>query len=395
MANVLLAWELGAGLGHLMTLLPLAQSLCRRGHRVYATLRDLSRANALFGGLEVSCIQAPYNTHRPASPIAPVRTFAQILYNNGFYDLPGLSERTEAWRQIYHSIRPDLIVFDHSPTALLAARGFRAKRALIGNGFFCPPDISPLPDLRPWLSDGDEHLIRDESRVLENVNRILLSIRQMPIGRLSQLYAQVDENLLTTFPELDQYPNRPTAKYWGAWPSEGGKAPVWPEGRGKRIYVYVRPFPGIERLFIMLRMSRCPTLVFADGIDKSAQRQSQSATLRFENDRLDLHHVARECDLAILNGSHTTSASMLLAGKPILELPIHLEQGTLSTAVAMIGAGLTAAYSRPRQIAEQFVALLRDDRYAAAAGRFAARYAGSTASEQVRALTERVAELAG
>jgi UDP:flavonoid glycosyltransferase YjiC (YdhE family) len=36
MATILLTWELGAGLGHLVNLLPLARGLLQRGHRVYA-----------------------------------------------------------------------------------------------------------------------------------------------------------------------------------------------------------------------------------------------------------------------------------------------------------------------------------------------------------------------
>ena len=44
MARILLTWELGGGLGHLMNLRPLAEGLTRRGHRVVAALRDLSSA---------------------------------------------------------------------------------------------------------------------------------------------------------------------------------------------------------------------------------------------------------------------------------------------------------------------------------------------------------------
>ena len=50
MGSVLLTWELGAGLGHLVNLLPLARGLAERGHRVTAMLRDLSQAEKVFTG---------------------------------------------------------------------------------------------------------------------------------------------------------------------------------------------------------------------------------------------------------------------------------------------------------------------------------------------------------
>jgi UDP:flavonoid glycosyltransferase YjiC (YdhE family) len=176
MANILLTWELGGGLGHLVNLLPLAKHLRQQGHRVAAALRDLSRVYEFFQGLDVTCLQAPIKTRVDDNRFDPPRTFSHILYNTGFGDYEELSWMTAAWRHLYDLVQPDLIVFDHSPMALLAARGCKAKRALIGTGFFCPTDSYPLPNLRPWLQDQDPaQLCRDEDHVLSNVNRLLRS----------------------------------------------------------------------------------------------------------------------------------------------------------------------------------------------------------------------------
>jgi hypothetical protein len=64
MATILLAWELGGGLGHVMSMRPLAEGLARRGHRVVAVLRDLSSARDFITHPAVICLQAPFKHER-------------------------------------------------------------------------------------------------------------------------------------------------------------------------------------------------------------------------------------------------------------------------------------------------------------------------------------------
>ncbi len=395
MANVLLTWELGAGLGHLATLAPLVKGLHDRGHRVFAALRDLSRAEGMFPDSEVSFLQAPFRSRRDGRRIDPLRTFAHIMFCNGFAEVGELRAMVGAWRNLLEYVRPDLIVFDHSPTALLAARGCQAKRALIGTGFCSPPDVSPWPDLRPWLPDDSERLHQAEMRVLDNANRVLETFGQPLLQRLGQLYGDVDENFLMTFAELDAYPDRPSGQYLGVWPNAGGKAPVWPEGGGKRIFAYLKQFQALPRLLALLNEMVCPTIVYGDGINPKLRRRFQSATLQMETDRLDLDRAAAECDLAILNGTHGTTASMLLAGTPILQIPLFLEQGLNSRAMERLGAGLTAAPNRPEQIAVRLMRLMDSHQHVEAAKQFATGHADFSPQRQIDALVDRADELLG
>jgi len=393
LATILVTWELGGGLGHTVRLAPVLRGLRERGHAVFAALRDLSRVDATYHDIGITCLQAPLKTRKSANHIEPARTFTHILHNVGFGDLPELRALSRAWRNLYALVRPDLILFDHSPTAILAARGLPAKRAVVGTGFCCPPDESPFRDLRPWLPDDSERLARDEQRVLQQVNRLLAEWELALLDRLSQFYAEVDESFLCTFPELDHYPGRRNATYRGAWWEKGGKPPVWPEGEGRRVFAYLKRFPSLPKLLEQLAHAANPTVLLVDGVDRSVLDRYQSSTLRFEHRRLDMARVAAECDLAILNGGHGSTAAMLMHGKPVLEIPILLEQLVTSRAVNRLGAGLGASLNDSQQIGGNLTAILTGDEYAQAARRFAAKYADFDPDQQIESMTRRLDEL--
>jgi hypothetical protein len=301
-------------------------------------------------------------------------TFAHVLSNVGFGDDGELSVMAQAWRNLYEFVRPDLIVFDYSPTAMLAARGFPAKRAVVGTGFHIPPDMYPLPTFCPWQTADVEKLRADEDCLLERINRILASRGQPPLERLGQLCSQMDETFLCTYQELDHYPQRTGATYWGCWSLPGGKSPQWPEGHGQRIFAYLKPFPALPHLLQTLCRLGHPTIVYGGGIDASLQQQLAAPTLRFENEPLDLAEVGRQCDLALLNGTHTSTAMLLLAGKPLLLIPLALEQGIVTRAVERMGAGVGVASGDSKALPEKLSQIVQSKRHTEAASRFRETY---------------------
>ena len=127
MGTVLIAWELGDGLGHLMQLAPIVRGLAARGHTVFAALRHLGRAEAMFGR-GVSLLAAPWAQTPVERQVLPPVTVAQVLNNMGWHDADHLRSLCGAWRSLYALVRPDVVVFDHAPTAMLASRGLAMKR---------------------------------------------------------------------------------------------------------------------------------------------------------------------------------------------------------------------------------------------------------------------------
>ncbi len=463
MATIFFAWELGGGLGHVSQLVSLINGLRPAGHRIVVALRELSHAARLFDNSGVKILQSPYKTPGSPPPIATPRTFADVLWNAGFGDASELHVLTEAWGNLLDSAKPDLIVFDHAPTALLAARGRQVKRVVIGNGFCCPPDCSPLPDLRPWMPPEAEQLQEAERHVLDSMNRVLQRRRAEPLERVTQLYGQVDEVFLTTLAEFDHYPGRKTLtpgrggksatwstgcpanpksvrlfqaatnskseiqnskqeprspdpvtsgrgepnaltpcpspeygrgeiRYRGPWSLAGGEPPVWPAGGGKRIYAYLSAFPGLPKVLDALRRTGCPTIVFG-GFDARLRDQFASPNIRFETRRLGLKEVAAQCDLAVLSGGQATTLALLLAGKPILQVPLFLEQALNAMATVRVGAGLIAFPRGVDRTGEQIAELLESPQYTDGARTFAAKYAGFSPEAEIARAVRRLSEL--
>ena len=398
MATVLFTWELGGGLGHMLQLLPLAEALAAQGHRVFVALRDLAAAGPVFGRAGVHFLPAPF---KAAGRVHFRRTlnFAHILANVGWGGDGELFGLASAWRNLLRFVRPDLLICDHSPTALLAARGLPGlRRVVIGSGFLCPPDQCPFPPFRPPEQVAPGRLAADEQAVLDRANRLLGRWRQPPLGRLGQLYSGADETFLVTFPELDHYGARPGARYWGPINGPGGGKPVvWPGGgggRGPRIYAYLKRCPALPALLEALAGRDHSTVVFADAIDGATRRRFASAALRFEDEPLDLAQVGRECDVAVHNANHGTLSELLLAGRPMLQLPITLEQQVLARAVCQFGAADVASAARATadEFGRKLDLLLTDGRYARAARDFAGRHGGFDRERQRQAMLERVGQ---
>jgi hypothetical protein len=418
--TVLFAWELGGGLGHMMQMLPLARRLVEGGHRVFVALRQLERAHAVFGQSGVRFLQAPaWLPGGRSQHIRQLDTFTQLMANVGFGDAEELFARACAWRNLFKMAEPDLVVFDHSPTALLASRACPMRRVLIGSGFCIPPSSPedrgadvPGGGRAPWApfwgrpcGDKARALLDFEDDILRRSNRILGQWKLAPMEWLGQLYGDADETLLTTFPELEQYPLRQAregrgggVRYWGPMEAGGGgAAPQWPEGEGKRVFAYLKSFGGVGGLLALLKARRCPAVVYFDGglAAVGAARGLDSPTLRFEPKRLDMARVAGECDVAVLHAGQGTTASLLRAGKPILQIPLVLEQRLTAVATERLGATRTGPSSAEgfEELEKQFDSLLNDPAPAGAARRFAHQYESFDPAAQLERIVARVEAL--
>jgi hypothetical protein len=372
---------------------PLTRALCEMGHRVYFALRDVRHASVVFADTPITILPAPFKIGLPDTAIDPPRTFAHILHNVGFAHASELLSMVQAWRGMYDLVRPDLLVFDHSPTAMLASRGMDVLRAQIALGFFWPPDETPLRDLRPWLPRDQAQLDRDEAHVLAVMNEVLDHWAAPRLERVSQLYAEIDESALLTFPELDHFGPRPDVRYWGTWDSSWGQPPQWPEAAGPRIFAYLKPFAALPALLQELQRRALPTLVYAPEITSALRARFQSATMHVADRPLDLRAVRSSCQYAVMHGTHGVAVELALGGVPALHFPLTLEQLILTQKMEACGLGVPADANDSAAIPKKLDELLTAPRYLAGARAFAQRYAFLDAAAQARNLAARLNSL--
>ncbi|MDD5758386.1 MAG: glycosyltransferase [Desulfobulbaceae bacterium] len=342
MANLLYTWELGGELGHISQALPLALAAKARGHEITLALKDVSRAESVLQGYDISYLQAPVWLPQVEGIPHPPTNYTEILFQHGYLDTNGLLGIIMAWRALYAISKPALVIADHAPTALLAAHSMGIPRTMLGTGFYSPPRTSPLPSMRPWLNIPQQRLVDGEQAVLKAINQALTTLVAPPLQRIADLFPTPENEFMLSFAELDHYPNRQSTKYLGAALSlASGVKPVWPDGNGKKLFAYLKPqYTHIEKVLEQLAHSGARVLVYAGNLPETTLSRYASARLKFSSVPFDIVSASQQCDAAICHAGHGTVSAFLLAGKPLLLLPMQLEQFLLSRRVVDFGAGL-------------------------------------------------------
>lgn len=395
MSRIAFVWELGTSYGHISLLLPFARKLRQRGHDVVLVLRELHNANAILGD-EIPILQAPIWLPRLTGLPEPPLNYSEILMRYGYFDADGLAGLVSAWRSLFALHGSDVIVADHSPTALLASRSMGLAATSLGSGFYCPPRRTPMPNMRAWLNVPRNRLENSDALVLDNMNKVLATHKIKPLASVSELFG-IEENFISTFAEMDHYPQREPARYWGAcWNMEMGQEVAWPNGEGKRVFVYLNPqsrdFAKVLEAIAALGQR---AIVCAPGISDNQRRLYENPRIIVSAKPFRLDRLLADCDLAIGYAGHAMTAGMLMAGVPLLLLPGHLEQFLLAARVEAMGAGIAVnPESPPPDFVEVIRRMLDAPGYREMACLFAKKYAGFSQDEQQENIVARIEEIA-
>ncbi len=395
MASILYAWEFGANLGHVGAFMPLARSLREQGHEVHWAVTQPASVGDFLAAQNFACVAAPVipELSRPGPPLS----YADILLRFGYADAKALFGLVGAWRELMRLTGAQLVMADHAPTAVIAARTLGLPVMLFSNGFTVPPRHSPLPNMRPWSEVPQQVLVDLDASALHHINIVLKRFGQAPLAHLANLFDVAEESLVS-FPELDHYADRGPARYWGSLPSAGGGARLdWPEaGAGKRkIFAYLRrEAVHAESALIALHALGHSTLIYFPEIPPEFVARFSAPHLRFAAQPADIEQMTSDTDLAVTYSSLATTTAFLLAGKPLLLLPTHLEQFLIARRVVDMGAGAVLSPEAPvGNLAPLLKELLDNPAYRQNAQAFADKYAHFDQHAVVANLVRRVGEV--
>lgn len=368
MATILCVWELGTDLGHLSTLrLPVEIALAQ-GHRVVMALKEGHNVSQMFGEWPIQYLQAPFRQPSSADISSPIPSFTHLLVRHCFDNREELADYLRAWRHIFDSVQPDIVLFEHSPTALIAAYGCRFKKILVGNGFTAPPGghrpgtpFLPFPTTtsRPEVQAG---LLQDDVEVLSLINSARLQLQLTELPTLHAIYGQMDDCFLMTWPLLDAFGPRSGGTYLGIEPPQSQSPPPWPTGSGSRVFGYLHAFPSVVSFLKDLQYCRVRAVLFIRQLSPGVREAFEGNGLVFLDQPVDLNRVADEAEWVINHGNHSTAAHFASRGVPQLLIPLHQEQLFLARNLGHQGAALIG-YQDQNNFLGLMNALSKDTRY--------------------------------
>lgn len=358
-------------MGHLARIQPIAAELLKRGHRIDIAACNLDTTRRLMGD-GFRYWQAPlWSASQVGGKVARVTTLAHVLHNIGYRDPAQLASHLRAWRSLLLSVKPEILVCDSSPTALLAARGLDMGVVAIGTGFHLPPPVYPLPSYR--YTEADDSASRGHEDRLTYIVNHALGVHGIPCVEYMGQAFDVDLTVLTALDELDHFDGRISPCYAGPFTQFSGDTPAWPSGAGPRVFGYLKPFPLLVPLLNELRRRAFPTVIYAPDVPRSITTPYTGDGMRFHERPVSMSYATGVCDLLISHAGYGLPLDGLLVGRPVLSFPIFLDQYITAKSIERLGAGLCLAPREPHSIASAFDEVL-SSLCVRAAQRFADKY---------------------
>ena len=353
--TVLLAWELGGGMGHVTRLARLAARLQSADLRLVAAVK-LSGAAAILAARGIEIVAAP---RWPSAAISPERiaktssaTMGDILATAGLADAQGLRQLLGAWDDLFSRLKPNLVVANLAPAAAIVARG-RVPLLQIGDGYTLPPDdVDRFPLLHAMSDPGDEAV------TLAVLNGVLRSRGEPAVENLPQIFSG-DARMVFTFPLLDPYAAHRSEPLHGPLVEH---APVAADSNSRAIFAYLsRGYPLHEEIPDAFLRHAPKLRIHAPELSDQQARTLAQAGAVVEREPVVPAQALASSSLVIHLGGSGLAAEALMAGIPQLILSMQVEQWLTGSALQRAGLGrLVAAYDPAAKIAPQIDAMLED-----------------------------------
>lgn len=363
--TILLAWELGEGLGHLPALKAIAAAAKREGATPVFALREPASSRVALAEVGAQILQAPF-WPTPSAPPAASGSYADILMANGFGAAANLRTLVGQWSQVIDGVKPDLIVCEHAPGAAVAAFG-RVPVAFVGNGFVVPPaDDAAFPSYEAGRGDAvrQRPALAAMQETLSELGRAVPQTICEPFrGAFRGIY---------TFPALDSY--RSVRREAVLGPIEP-VPPLSPLPAKRRLFAYAAADAAMINEITQALMDVGPgaSAYFRGSLGvRGAVIKSRGVTV-FDSAPA-LASVLPEASVVFSHGGSGFTNAAFAAGRPHIVYPRHFEAQATGRALEELGAGVVLNPFDAKRFRE-LVARANDDR----AMREAAQKAGAAA----------------
>lgn len=373
--RILLAWELGGGLGHLAPLRVLARHLQARGWDCVWAVRDLDAAArylAVDGAEAIAHLhQAPLAQQAPQHPVNVQLNYASTLFSCGYDEPLTLAVRLKAWCALMQQTGCTRVIANHAPSAVLAARVLGLPSAMTGTGFSVPPALTPLP---PYLPEADPTVMLDnEQKITALINQALATLGATALPQLQALFDRSIPGLFT-YPETDHYGALRREGHLGLHDLSEGAPVQWGAAREPRVFAMLNPSSGTPALLQALAALPAQVVVKLRGIKPASLAAQQRPGWVVTEQAVSLRQAAESCDVFIGHGAHGATVEALLAGKQLLLLPDQRERLMLAQRLSATGMATNLPVA---DVATYGAALRRllDDPAPQATRSFAAHYA--------------------
>lgn len=374
--GILFAWEMGSGMGHIHRLLPVAKELAERNFRISLALRSRRDAHAVpFVLPEAELLQAPiFVGDRTDSPrLRRGYNYSDVLFAAGYTSRDALEPLVMAWRTLFDSTKPSLIVCDHSPTAILAAAG-DIPIIHLGSGFATPPARQPFLPLLPLGVDGAE---QREAQVLESIDRVRRSLGRPGLAQVSDLFSWA-ENFTCTLPELDPYRSVRVPAATGPMQLLARPAPL-PATPFLFGYLTAED-PRVPLLLRALVRAEVPSGLFIRQAPRAWREKLNGTAVTLFDEPKQMDEALRQASAVLHHGGVGTAEAALAMGRPQFLLPRHGEQELTARAIEELGCGVNLA-RQSGAIGEWIQRSLTRDEYVTSALRAAVSIAHRPAVE--------------
>ena len=340
--TILIAWDIGSGLGHLTSLMPLAALLRESGYQVVfaARERELSAAARaeIIGRVPSLHVEAVGEPVSGPDRENPSRTIIDVLHFNGFCGQEALVQRVNDWIQVVDRVRPGLVIADFAPCLVLACKG-RIPVVVVGNGFTVPPAGSPLPAMAPWLGVPGDAAQQDEQSMLAMSRRVAARLGLWQPDAVSEML-RGHATFVFTHPAFDPYRAH-----------RGGEQTFMPpnielpdflvdlEARPQgKVFAYLPPrHPLLPQVIQGLERISADAEIFVPGA-----RGAVSGKIRLTGQPQRMASVLAEARVIIHHAGLAMAHGGLMSGTPQLTLPLALEH--LITARGLQPYGMAACW---------------------------------------------------